>query len=105
MIGQTLGHYRIVREIGAGGMGVADVTAELQPLSEGREIDVAALNHADPLFLNQVMEPARPLYGSERRFHELRLKAFELGPGFLPQRAGTRGWHNGGSWNARAAAR
>jgi hypothetical protein len=22
MIGQTLGHYRIVREIGAGGMGV-----------------------------------------------------------------------------------
>jgi hypothetical protein len=53
------------------------VTADLQPLSPGREVDVAVLNHADPLFLNQVMESARLLFGSNRRFHELRLKAFK----------------------------
>lgn len=53
------------------------MTADLQPLSPGREVDVAVLNHADPLFLNQVMESARLLFGSNRRFHELRLKAFK----------------------------
>ena len=56
---------------------LADVVADLQCLSPGREVDVAVLNHADPLFLKQVMDRGQRLYGSERRFQMLQLLAFK----------------------------
>ena len=56
---------------------LADVVADLQEVSPGRAIDVGVLNHADPLFLNQVMAHGRLLYGSERRFQALQLLAFK----------------------------
>jgi predicted nucleotidyltransferase len=37
---------------------LADLAAELQPLFPGREIDLSVLNHADPLFLERVVERA-----------------------------------------------
>ncbi len=56
---------------------LADVVADLQAVSPGRDIDVGVLNHADPLFLKQVMEHGRLLYGSERRLQALQLLAFK----------------------------
>ncbi len=56
---------------------LADVVADLQSLSPGRDVDVAVLNHADPLLLKHVMEHGQRLYGSERRFQALQLMAFK----------------------------
>ena len=56
---------------------LADVVADLQAVSPGRDIDVGVLNHADPLFFKLVMEHGRLLYGSERRFQALQLLAFK----------------------------
>ncbi len=56
---------------------LADVVADLQSVSPGRDVDVAVLNHADPLLFKQVMEQGRLLYGSERRFQALQLLAFK----------------------------
>jgi predicted nucleotidyltransferase len=53
-----------------------ELTADLQALVSGREVDVALLNHADPLFLKQVLEHCRRLSGSPRRLEELKLYAF-----------------------------
>jgi predicted nucleotidyltransferase len=53
-----------------------ELTADLQALVSGREVDVALLNHADPLFLKQVLERCRLLSGSPRRLEELKLYAF-----------------------------
>jgi len=56
---------------------VAELTHDLQALSPGREVDLAVLNRADPLFLNRAIERSRLLYGSPRRYHELRCYAFK----------------------------
>ena len=56
---------------------LADVVAELQALSPGRDVDVAVLNHADPLLLKQVMAQGLRLHGSQRRFQALQLLAFK----------------------------
>ena len=50
---------------------------DLQGCFHDRPVDVAVLNHADPLFLKQVMDGARLLYGPVRRFQELRILAFK----------------------------
>lgn len=55
----------------------ADLIADLQALSPGREVDLTLLNRADPLLLHQVMERGRLVYGSPRRFDELRMLAFK----------------------------
>ena len=55
----------------------ADLRSDLQALMPDREVDLAILNHADPLFLKQVMDQARLLYGSPERFERLRLFAFK----------------------------
>jgi uncharacterized protein len=55
----------------------ADLVADLQSLSPGREVDVAILNRADPLLLKQVMDRACLLYGTTRRLAEFRLYAFK----------------------------
>lgn len=55
----------------------ADLVADLQTLVPGREIDVAIVNRADPLFLKQITADCRLLYGAESRLHELRIYAFK----------------------------
>ena len=56
---------------------LADLRHELQALSPGREVDLAIINHADPLFLRKITEQCRLLYGSPRRLAELRIYAFK----------------------------
>ena len=55
----------------------ADLVADVQSLLPGREVDVAVLNHADPLFLKQVMDRPRLLYGSPARLTAFQLYAFK----------------------------
>ena len=54
----------------------ADLLHELQALFPAREVDLAVVNHADPLFLKQVTERCQLLHGEPRRLAELRLYAF-----------------------------
>lgn len=50
---------------------------DLHALYPGREVDVAILNHADPLFLKKITERCRLLYGSPARLQQLKLYAFK----------------------------
>ena len=50
---------------------------DLQSLFPGRKIDLAMLNHADPLFLKQVTDHCRLLHGSETELRGLKLYAFK----------------------------
>ena len=56
---------------------LADLGHELQALHPGREVDLAVINHADPLFLKKITERCRLLHGSPRRLAELRIYAFK----------------------------
>ena len=56
---------------------LADLRHELQSLHPDHEVDVAIVNHADPLFLKKVTERCRLLYGSPRRLAELKIYAFK----------------------------
>ena len=58
------------REFGA-------VIADLQRLFPHREVDVAVLNHADPLFLDRILRTCRLLHGDPRWLAELRIHAFK----------------------------
>jgi len=53
---------------------------ELQRLFPDREVDLAVLNHADPLFLKKVSEHCRPLYGAPTELRRLQLYAFRRYP-------------------------
>ena len=55
---------------------LAELTHDLQKHLPEREVDVAVLNHADPLFLRKVTEACRLLHGSEKDFRRFRLYAF-----------------------------
>lgn len=55
---------------------LAELHADLQALFPDREVDLAVLNRADPLFLKKVAERCRLLYGASRELHELRMHAF-----------------------------
>ena len=55
----------------------ADLAGDLQTLVTGRDVDVALINHADPLFLKQILGRCALLYGSTRRLHELRMYGFK----------------------------
>lgn len=55
----------------------ADLIADLQSLFPDREVDVAIINRADPLFLRQIVERGGPVYGPSRVWHELRMYAFK----------------------------
>jgi len=54
----------------------AELIADLQALAPEREVDLAVINHADPLFLKQILDRYVLLYGSRRRLHELEMFAF-----------------------------
>ena len=68
-IGVLLDHYPSFDELG-------QLESVLKPLAGERPLDLAILNHADPLFLKQVSESARLVYGSPTRFHEFRAYAY-----------------------------
>ena len=55
----------------------AELLGDLQALLPGREVDVALINGADPLFLKKITERCRLLYGSPRALHELKIYAFK----------------------------
>lgn len=55
---------------------VAELTHELTALLPDRALDLAVLNHADPLFLRQVTQRCRLLHGSPTRFQEFLCHAF-----------------------------
>ena len=56
---------------------LAALTVELQALEPGREVDVAVINHADPLFLKKITESCVLCFGSEQRLARLKLYAFK----------------------------
>jgi predicted nucleotidyltransferase len=55
---------------------ILEITADLQVLFPGQEIDLAVINRADPLFLKQIAEGCRLLYGSPGDLAALRMYAF-----------------------------
>lgn len=54
-----------------------DLNVDLQALVPDREVDVAVINRADPLFLKKITENCHLLYGSPSRLHELKIYAFK----------------------------
>lgn len=56
---------------------LAHLRHELHLLHPHHEVDVAIINHADPLFLKKITERCRLLYGSPRRLAELKIYAFK----------------------------
>ncbi len=54
-----------------------EMAADLQPLFPSREIDLAIVNTADPLFLKQIVYRCRLLYGTPRTLAELKIYAFK----------------------------
>jgi uncharacterized protein len=56
---------------------LADLRHDLQTLHPDHEVDVAIINHADPLFLKKITERCRLRYGSPRRLAELKIYAFK----------------------------
>jgi predicted nucleotidyltransferase len=53
------------------------LSADLQALQPEREVDVAVINYADPLFLKKITESCVVVYGSEQRLARLKLYAFK----------------------------
>jgi predicted nucleotidyltransferase len=62
----------------------ADLVTDLQSLVADREVDVAFLNRADPLFLKQVTSNCALIYGNRRRFQEFLLYAFKRYQDYRP---------------------
>ena len=54
-----------------------EIQQSLQSCYPGRDVDVAVINRADPLFLKQIMERCRLLFGPIQTFQRLRLHAFK----------------------------
>ncbi|GFP24740.1 hypothetical protein HKBW3S43_00056 [Candidatus Hakubella thermalkaliphila] len=54
-----------------------DLLFDLQKLFPGREVDLALLNRADPLFLKKIMENCELLYGHPRELAQLKIYAFK----------------------------
>ena len=55
---------------------VGALSADLQELYPGQDVDVAVINHADPLFLKKILEGCELLLGSPRVLAELQMYAF-----------------------------
>ncbi len=53
------------------------IQQSLQSCFPGRDVDLAIINRADPLFLKQVMDRCKLLYGPVQTFQRLRLYAFK----------------------------
>jgi predicted nucleotidyltransferase len=55
----------------------AELLEDLQRLFPGREVDLAILNRADPLFLKKITEACNLVYGSPRALQRLKIYAFK----------------------------
>lgn len=55
---------------------LADLTHDIQAFYPDREVDLALVNRADPLFLKKITERCRLLYGESRHLQELKIYAF-----------------------------
>lgn len=55
----------------------SDIASELNALFPRRELDLAVIDRADPLFLKKIMEAPLLLYGDERTFNELKIYAYK----------------------------
>lgn len=55
----------------------ATLLQDLQQLFPGREVDLALLNRADPLFLKKITEACRLLYGPRRELQRFKIYAFK----------------------------
>ena len=54
-----------------------ELSHNLQEIFPGREVDLAVINHADPLFLKKITEECRMLYGNPGRLQELKIYAYK----------------------------
>lgn len=55
----------------------ADLLHDLQELFPGPEVDLAVLNHADPLFLKRITDDCEILYGPVQQLQRLKIYAFK----------------------------
>jgi predicted nucleotidyltransferase len=55
----------------------AELLQSLQPLFPDRELDLALINHADPLFLKKITDNCELLYGPPEKLQSLKLYAFK----------------------------
>lgn len=55
----------------------AELLHDLQQLFPEREVDLALLNRADPLFLKKITDACRLVYGSSRALQRLKIYAFK----------------------------
>lgn len=63
---------------------ILEMQEALQSQFPGREVDVAILNRADPLFRKKVMEACRMLFGTSQDFARLHLYSFKIYQDFQP---------------------
>ena len=63
---------------------VLEIQEALQTQFPGREVDLAILNRADPLFLKKIVESCRVLFGTPQDLARLRLYAFKAYQDFRP---------------------
>jgi predicted nucleotidyltransferase len=63
---------------------ILEMQEALQAQFPGREVDVAILNRADPLFRKKIMESCRMLFGTAQGFARLRLYSFKAYQDFQP---------------------
>jgi predicted nucleotidyltransferase len=54
-----------------------ELLQSLQPFFPDRELDLALINHADPLFLKKITENCELLYGPPERLQALKIYAFK----------------------------
>ena len=55
----------------------AELLQRLQPLFPDRELDLALINHADPLFLKKITDNCELLFGPPERLQALKPYAFK----------------------------
>ncbi len=63
---------------------ILEMQNALQSRFPGREVDLAILNRADPLFRKKIMEGCRMLFGTSQEFAQLRLYSFKTYQDFRP---------------------
>jgi len=63
---------------------ILEMREALLSLFPGREVDMAILNWADPLFRKKIMESCRMLFGTSQDFARLHLYSFKTYQDFQP---------------------